>query len=91
MEEFLTMHLYAAIGVGLLMAALLFKLFFADFADFVECLKYWFWGKWISFFQGELEEYSCDTFKLMIWILLSGLCGLSAYFQPLKWFPKLFA
>ena len=85
------MHLYAAIGVGLLMAALLFKLFFDDFADFIECLKYWFLGKWISFFQGELEEYRWDTFKLVIWILLSGLCGLSAYFQLPKWFPKLFA
>jgi hypothetical protein len=85
------MHLYAAIGIGLLAAALLFKPFFDDFADFVECLKYWFLGKWIAFFQGELEEYNWVTFKLVIWILLSGLFGLSAYFQLPKWFPKLFA
>lgn len=85
------MHLYTAIGVGLLMAVLLFKFFFDDFAGFVECLKYWFQGKWISFFQGEYEEYRWDTFKVMIWILLSGVCGLSAYFQLPKWFPELFA
>jgi hypothetical protein len=84
------MHLYAAIGIGLLMAALLFKPFFGDLAGFVECLKYWFMGKWISLFQGELEDYQWDTLKLFLWLIISGLAGLSAYFQLPKWFPKLF-
>jgi hypothetical protein len=84
------MIIYASIGLALLIALLLFKPFFGDLDGFVECLKYWIQGNFISMFRGELDEYRWDTLKLWVWVLLSAGCGFSGYYQLPKWVPKLF-
>ncbi len=84
------MLIYASIGVGLLIAAIIFKIIFDDTDDFIECIKYWGQGDFISLLRGEREEYRWDTLKLLVWIAISAAGGICAYYQLPKWFPKLF-
>jgi hypothetical protein len=88
MRGFSRMLIYASIGVGLLTAAILFKIIFEDMDDFIECIKYWLQGDFISLLRGEREEYRWDTLKLIVWIVISAAGGACAYFQLPKWFPK---
>jgi hypothetical protein len=58
---------------------LLGRLFFDDWADFLECVRFWFTPDWISLFRGEWGEDRWDTFKLAIFLLLCALTVFSEY------------
>ena len=62
-----------AIGIALLMAVLLFRLFFSDLPDFVECLS----------------RLSAGTWKVVAWTTLALVMGIAAYFTLPRHFPKL--
>lgn len=46
----------ASILAGALMAWLLFKIFFDDFEDLMECVRYWLTPDIVSAFRGEWTE-----------------------------------
>jgi hypothetical protein len=81
---------YAAVGVGIFMAAFLFKLFFKDFSDFSECVRYWCRPDIISLFRGEWGNNLRSELRLFVWAAVSTVCGISAYSQFPDWFPNLF-
>jgi hypothetical protein len=83
------MVLVASIIVGVLMAALLYRLFFKDFADFVECLRFYFQPDIISAFRGELVEDWWGSTKLAVWLIVSIGMGAATYFKVGQWLPAL--
>jgi hypothetical protein len=46
------------------------SIFFGDFADFFECLRFWFTPDWISLFRGEWIEDRWSETKLFLFVLL---------------------
>lgn len=62
-----------SVGVALLMAVLLFRLFFSDLPDFVEALS----------------RLSSATWKAVIWGSLAVVMGIAAYYTLPRHFPKL--
>lgn len=83
-------QVWAAIGVGVFIAALFFKLIFGDFQGFVEGVRYWFQPDFVSFVRGEWMEDKWGSLKLFIWIALSAGCGILAYYQVPHWLPGFF-
>jgi uncharacterized membrane protein len=81
---------YAAIGVGMFMAAFLFRLFFQDFTDFWECVRYWLRPDILSWFKGESVEDAWSEMKLFVWVALATGSGILAYHQLPGWFPGFF-
>jgi hypothetical protein len=81
---------WAAIGVGVFVSVLFFKLIFGDFEGFIECVRYWFQPDFISAVRGEWTEDKWGTLKLFIWIALSVGCGILAYHQLPGWLPVVF-
>src|SRR6266550_1642475 len=79
----------AAVGVGLLVAVLYFKLFFGNFRGF---------GKDVGNSGSDplldddydYVESQWSSNKILIWLLLSFGCGWLAYHQLPGWFPDLF-
>jgi hypothetical protein len=83
------MLFWISVALGLMMAAALFRLFFKDFADFIDCLRYWFQPDIISMFRGEWQQDMWATLKLAVWGGLSCLMGLGAFYKLPHLFPKL--
>jgi hypothetical protein len=81
---------WAAIGVGVFIAVLFFKLIFGDFGGFIECVRYWFQSDFISAVRGEWTEDKWGSLKLFIWITLSIGCGVLSYYQLPGWLPGFF-
>jgi hypothetical protein len=52
-----------------------FKLFFKDFGDFIECLRYIYQPGFISFFRGETSEDFWATTKVHVWLGLGAILG----------------
>ena len=77
---------YAAIGVGVFMAAFLFKLFFQDFTDFRDCVR----PDIISWVKGESVEDAWSEMKLFVWAALATGSGILAYHQLPGGFPGFF-
>ena len=79
----------AAVGVGLLVAVLYFRIFFGGFRGF---------GKDVDNSASDplldvdydYVESQWSTNKIVIWLLLSFGCGVLAYHQLPGWFPNLF-
>ena len=65
---------YAAVGIGVFTAALLFKLFFKDVSGFWECLRFWFRPDIFSLFKGEWFEDQWSELKLLVWAALATGC-----------------
>jgi hypothetical protein len=86
----LSRQVWAALGVGVFIGALFFKLIFGDFQGFVECVRYWFQPDFVSFVRGEWMEDKWGSLKFFIWIALSGGCGILAYYQLPHWLPGFF-
>jgi hypothetical protein len=61
----------AAIAVGGVTAAILFRLFFTSFAEFVDCLRLYFTPEIISAFRGEWRESDWAYVKVLIYFGLS--------------------
>lgn len=81
---------WAAIGVGVFIAVLFFKLIFGDFDGFIECARFWFQPDFISFLRGEWTEDKWGELKLFVWIGLSVGCGILAFYQLPGWLPGIF-
>jgi hypothetical protein len=86
---------WAAVGVGIFIAALFFKIIFGDFEGFIECVRYWFQSGFISQLTSALRgedgmERQWGELKLFVWIALSVGCGILAYYQLPGWLPGLF-
>ena len=85
---------WAAIGVGVFVAVLFFKLMFGDFEGFIECMRYWFQRGSItdvfSAVRGDSTERQWGSLKFFIWIALSVGCGILAYYQLPGWLPGAF-
>ena len=80
---------YAAIGVGLLVAFLYFRIFFRDTSGFGEDVETA--GK-IPLVDRDYDyvESKWSYNKIIIWILLSVGSGVLAYYQLPDWFPRWF-
>jgi hypothetical protein len=77
---------YASVGVGLIVAALYFKIFYKDFAGFRESISSigdseWWWWSWLL---------DWEMLKLIIWLLISVGAGFLAFHQLPGWFPHWF-
>ena len=83
------MLLCISVGVALVMAIALFRLFFKDFADFVECLRFYFQPNLISLFRGEMQEDFWGSTKLGVWLALSVAMGFAALYKLPQLFPSL--
>lgn len=79
------MILTLAIFAGVAMAALLFKVFFDDLAEFLECLRFWFTPEIISVFRGEWNEDLWAELKLFVYVGLSTGVGFLANYSLHKW------
>ena len=83
-------QLYAAAGVGVVFAALLFKPFFKNWSGFWECFVFSLKPDWISWFQGEgTRDWWCEL-KLAAWMILSVASGIVAFVKLPKWLPGMF-
>jgi hypothetical protein len=65
------MIVLASIAVGAVMAAILFHIFFDDFADFADCLRLYFTPEIINAFRGEWHEGGWAYAKLLVYF---GVC-----------------
>ncbi|MDD5348887.1 MAG: hypothetical protein PHQ12_01630 [Chthoniobacteraceae bacterium] len=73
------MILAVSIGAGLLVAALLFRVFFDDWGGFWECVRYYLTPDVISLFRGEWGADQWATMKLGIYTALSVGSGYLAF------------
>jgi len=69
------MIIAASIVIGLVVAWLLFRVFFNNFADFTECVGYWFTPDIISMFRGEWAEDRWASLKLFLYVALCVASG----------------
>jgi hypothetical protein len=83
------MLLWISIGATVMMAAALYRLFFKDFSDFVECLRYYFQPNFISLLRGEWQEDWWASLKLGVWLALSIAMGLATMYKLPHLFPSL--
>lgn len=65
------MILLASIAVGALMSWALFRAFFDDLADLVDCLRLYFTPEIINAFRGEWHEGNWAFLKVLIYF---GVC-----------------
>jgi hypothetical protein len=70
----------ASILIGSSMAGVLFRYFFDDFGDFMECVRFWITPDIISMFQGEWLENEWASMKLLLYFGLSAGSGFGTYF-----------
>lgn len=75
-----------SILVGCLMAWVLFRIFFDDLTDLVECLRFWVTPDIISAFRGEWAEDQWAETKLFAYLAFSVGSGVATYFGLHKWF-----
>lgn len=68
-----------SIVVGIITAAVLFKYFFKDRDDFIECVKFWLTPDIISAFRGEYFDDYWAEFKLLIWGGISAAMTYGTY------------
>jgi hypothetical protein len=80
---------YSAIGIGLLVAFLYFKIFFRDSSGFEEEAENA--GKMpIVNRDYDYVETQWSKGKIYVWIGLSVGCGIAAYYQLPQWLPHFF-
>jgi len=56
-----------------------FKIFFDDFDEFVNCLRFWFQPDIISIFRGESFDDFWREIKLLVWAALGAASGYAVY------------
>ena len=64
---------------GVLTLALLFRLFFRDFEEFGEAIRFWFTPEIVSIFRGEWSQDWFAELKLTVWLALGGIVGFAIY------------
>lgn len=75
-----TRAMYAAIGIGLVMAIVYFGIFFKDLSDFQDA--------WSDFSRGLVSRQFSG--RISFWLIISIGSGFLAYYQLPEWFPHLF-
>lgn len=71
---------YATAGVGILVAAAFFPIFFDGLAGF-----------WEDFTEyGGYRQWSWGNLKIVAWVMLAGLSAWSAHGKLPQWFPNFF-
>ena len=80
---------YAAMGVGLIIAILYFRIFFRNPSGFEDDLDKA--GK-IPIVNKDYDyvEKKWSTDKIWLWLFISVGCGILAYYQLPEWLPHLF-
>ncbi|MDR3457438.1 MAG: hypothetical protein P4N60_08330 [Verrucomicrobiae bacterium] len=80
---------YAALGVGLFVAMLYFRIFFRDVDGFEDDVDK---SERIPILDKNYDyiDSKWSSNKIMIWLLLSVGCGIAAYYQLPDWFPHIF-
>ena len=73
------------------MAAVLFRLFFKDLPDFIECLRFYFQPNIISVFRGEWEQDWWASLKLGVWFSLAVGMGFATHYKLPQLIPSLTA
>lgn len=73
------------------MAAALFRLFFKDLPDFIECLRFYFQPNIISLFRGEWEQDWWASLKLGVWLTLAVGMGFATHYKLPQLVPSLAA
>ena len=68
-----------AILIGLLTAVLLYFVMFEDWDEFVECVKFCFTPEIISALRGKYWEDVWAETKILLWLGISVMAGVSAY------------
>ena len=68
-----------AVVAGLLVARIVFRIFFDDRADLLEALRYYIQPDWLSFLRGEWGADWWQSFKLGIYLALSGRAGVYVF------------
>ena len=81
---------YVSVGVSVLTAVVLFRIFFDGLSDFLECLGLAIQPDVISIFKGEWTESHWASAKLMLWVTPSIISGWVAYSEFPKWWPGVF-
>ena len=76
---------YASIGVGVLLALFLAKIFFDDWQGFWECFK----AAERRFYNSSTDE-RWNALKFWVWTLITIGAGCSAYAELPKLFPQFF-
>ncbi|HEV2331026.1 MAG TPA: hypothetical protein VGY56_19765 [Verrucomicrobiae bacterium] len=71
---------WAAMGIGLVVAILYFKIFFKNWDDFQDA--------WSDFWRGLFRRQLAG--RISFWIIISAGSGMLAYYQLPEWFPHLF-
>lgn len=79
------MILAASILVSVLVAWLFFDTFFADWTDFLECVRYRFTPDILSMLRGEWAEDWWAEFKLGAYLALSAGGGVLTYWGLHRW------
>jgi hypothetical protein len=75
------MILALSIAVGVVIAVALFRLFFEDAADFLECIRFYFTPDFISAIRGEWAEDWWASMKLGVWLAVSIGMGFVAHYK----------
>lgn len=75
--------------VAVITGALLFRVFFKDFADFVECLRFYFQPDFISLLRGEFLKDLWGSTKFAVWVAIPLIMGLVTFCAMAQWFPSL--
>jgi hypothetical protein len=80
---------YAALGVGLLVAILYFRIFFRNPSGFKEDVIQ---SEKIPLLDRDYDpvESNWSGNKITIWVLISVGCSIAAYYQLPDWFPHVF-
>lgn len=71
------------------MAAALFRLFFKDLPDFIECLRFYFQPNIISLFRGEAEQDWWASLKLGVWATIAVAMGVATHYKLPQIVPAL--
>ncbi len=57
----------------------LFRLLFAGWDDFGECIRFWLTPDWLSAVRGEWTEDQWSEMRLFIWAAGTGGCGFGGW------------
>lgn len=85
-----TKLMYAAIGVGLVLFFILFKMFFKDVAGFIHCIGFSVSSQKNSAAAGQLGASRWSRIKILLATLLPGATAYAAYVFLPKFFPTVF-
>jgi hypothetical protein len=81
---------YASVAFGVLTALLLFRMYFDDFADFLDCLRLASQPDIISIFTGEWTDAHWAGAKLIFYFTPCIISAFLAYNQLSRWLPGVF-